>query len=169
MTVYTAAFSAITLTNAGGTQDLFELVPDATTRLRILEIELNQYTDFGDAQAEIVSLLVMRGHSTTGSGGSAVTPVNLSPYSRASVTTVARNNTTLATAGSPETVLATGWHLQAGFIWRPPLESLPLQQRRYIVVQPSQRLVIRLNSTLADDVTANGTVTFEEIGKAPTD
>lgn len=167
MTVFTAAFSAVTLTNAGGTQDLFELVPNGTTRLRLLEIELNQYSDFGDAQAEIVALLIMRGHTTTGSGGSAVTPVNLNPYGRASVTTVARNNTTLASAGSPETILASGWHLQAGFIWRPPRSDPPEEFRRHIIVKPSQRLVIRLNSTLADDVTANGTVTFEEIGKAP--
>ena len=169
MTVFTASFSAITLTNAGGTQDLFELVPDATTRIRILELELNQYSDFADAQAEIVALLIMRGHTTTGSGGSAVTPVNVSPYGRASVTTVARNNTTLASAGSPETLLASGWHLQAGFIWRPPEDFQREPFRRQYVVKPSQRLVIRLNSTLADDVTANATVTFEEIGKAPTD
>lgn len=167
MTVYTATFSGITLTSAGGTQDLFELVPNATTRLRILEVELGQYTDFGDAQAEIVSLLIMRGHTTSGSGGSSVTPGNLDPYSRASVTTVERNNTTLATGGSPVTLLASTWHIQAGFLWRPPEDPKLIAHRRQIIVQPSQRLVVRMNSALADDVTANGTVTFEEIGKAP--
>ncbi len=176
MTVFTATFSAITLTNAGGSQDLMELVPDATTRLRLLEIEIMQYSDIGAATAdlaaaemEIVSILVMRGHTTTGSGGAAVTPGNLNSYGRASVTTVAKNNTTLATSGTIVTLLATGWHLQAGFIWRPPEDiSGPDRHRRQIIVAPEERLVIRMNSTLDDDVVANMTVTFEEIGKAPT-
>ena len=169
MTVFTAQFNGIAITAASGTQDLFELVPDATTRLRLLEIELNQGSDFGDAQAEIRPLLIMRGHTTTGSGGAAVTPVNVNPYGRVSVTTVARNNTTLASAGSPETLLATGWHLQAGFIWRPP-ETLVRGDpfRRHFLVKPSQRLVIRLATAVADDLAdVSGTVTFEEIGKSP--
>ena len=170
MTVFTAQFNGVAITNASGTQDLFELVPDATTRIRLLEIELNQASDFGDAQAEIRTLLIMRGHTTTGSGGGAVTPVNLDPYGRASVTTVARNNTTLATAGSPETIIASGWHLQAGFIWRPPEVSIPGVKlfRRFILVKPSQRIVIRLAEAVTDDLAdVSGTVTFEEIGKSP--
>ena len=170
MTVFTAQFNGIAITSASGTQDLFELVPDATTRIRILEVEINQGSDFGDAEAEIRPILFMRGHTTTGSGGSAVTPANLSPYGRVSVTTVARNNTTLATAGSPKTVLATGWHLQAGFIWRPPEDFARDPFRRHIVIKPSQRFVIRLATGLADDLAdVSATVTFEEIGKAPKD
>lgn len=170
MTVFTAQFNGVAITSASGTQDLFELAPGATTRLRLLEVELNQASDFGDAQAEIRTLLFMRGHTTTGSGGSAVTPVNVNPYSRVSVTTVARNNTTLASAGSPETLLATGWHLQAGFIWRPPEDltrGLDPHRRQY-VIQPSQRFVIRLAEAVTDDLAdVSGTVTFEEIGKSP--
>ena len=168
MTVFTAQFNGFALTTANGTHDLFELVPDGTTRIRLLEVELNQGSDFGDAQAEIRPLLFMRGHTTTGSGGSAVTPVNVNPYGRASVTTVASNNTTLATAGSPETLLATGWHLQAGFIWRPPEDLQRDPFRRHYVIKPSQRFVIRLAVAVADDLAdVAGTVTFEEIGKAP--
>ncbi len=177
MTVFTATFSAITLTNAGASQDLMELVPDATTRLRLLEIEIMQYSDIGAATAdlaaaemEIVSILVIRGYTTAGAdSATAVTPVNLNSYGRASVTTVTRNNTTLAKDGTPKTLLSTGWHLQAGFIWRPPEDlSGPDRHRRQILIAPSERVVIRMNSTLDDDVVANMTVTFEEIGKAPT-
>ncbi len=176
MTVFTATFSAITLTNSGGTQDLMELVPDATTRLRLLEIEIMQYSDIGGASAdaaaaemEIVSILVIRGYTTAGADSATpVTPVNLNSYGRNSATGVTRNNTTLATSGTPKTLLATGWHLQAGFIWRPPEDiSGPDRHRRQIIIAPEERLVIRMNSTLDDDVVANMTVTFEEIGKAP--
>ncbi len=168
MTVFTAQFNGIAVTSASGTQDFFELVPDGTTRIRILEIEINQASDFGDAQAEIRPILIIRGHTTTGSGGAAVTPVNVNPYGRVSVTTVARNNTTLASAGSPETVLASGWHLQAGFIFRQPEDVARDPYRRHIVVKPSQRLVIRLAVAVADDLAdVSGTVMFEEIGKAP--
>ena len=170
MTVFTASFSAVSV--GAATQDLFELVPDATTRVRLLEIEIAQYSplDFGDMQAEILGITILRGHTTGGSGGSVVTPVNVNPYGRASVTTVEANNTTLASAGSPETLLASGWHIQAGFIWRPP-EDAPRGVppfRRHFLIKPSQRLVIR-TSAPADELTlTNGTVTFEEIGKAPT-
>lgn len=173
MTVFTAQFNGVAITNASGTQDLFELVPDATTRIRLLEIELNQASDFGDAQAEIRTILIMRGHTTTGSGGTAVTPVRVRTAksdARASVTTVAANNTTLATGGSPVTVLATAWHLQAGFIWRPD-ENAPRGVpafRRHIEAAPSERLVIRMAEAVTDDLAdVSGTVMFEEIGKSP--
>ena len=164
MTVFTAQFNGVAILNSDGSQDLFELVPDATTRIRILEVEINQASDFGDAQAEIRTILFMRGHTTTGSGGSAVTPGNVSPYSRASVTTVARNNTTLASSGTVVTLLATGWHLQAGFIWRPPEDDrAEVPFRRQFVIKPSQRFVIRLADTVADDLAnVSATVTFEE-------
>lgn len=164
MTVFTAQFNGVSITNASGTQDIFELVPGATARLRLLEVEINQVSDVADAQAEQRTLLFMRGHTTTGSGGSAVTPVNLNPYGRASVTTVARNNTTLASSGSPETVVATMWNLQAGFVWRPVMFEPPEAFRRFILVQPSQRFVIRLAEAVTDDLAnVSGTVTFEEL------
>ena len=169
MTVFTAQFNAVTVAITTP-QDLFELVPDSTTRIRILEVELNQGSDFGDGEAEIRTITFIRGFTTTGDIGSAVTPVNLNPYGRASVTTVAANNTTLAKDGTGQILLATAWHLQAGFIWRPPETFARDPFRRQIIVKPSQRFVIRLPVGLTDEVTdVNGTVTFEEIGKAAKD
>ena len=48
MTVFTASFSAVAITAA---QDLFEIVAPSNSRVRLLEIDIGQYTDFGDAQA----------------------------------------------------------------------------------------------------------------------
>ena len=42
MTVFTAAFQGVAISAA---QDVFELLPDATTRIRILGFEIAQYSD----------------------------------------------------------------------------------------------------------------------------
>ena len=164
MTVFSAAFSAVAITNA---QDLFEIVAPADSRVRLLEIDIGQYSDFADAQAEILSLAIHRGHTVSGSAGSTVTPVNVNPYGRAAGAVVEANNTTVATT-SGTLLWATGWHLQAGFIWRPP-EDMPRGLdpfRRHILIKPSQRLVIRITAP-TDEITTNGSILFEEIGKSP--
>ena len=166
MTVFSAAFSAVAISVA---QDLFEIVAPANSRVRLLEIDIGQYSDFGDAQAEILSLTIHRGHTVSGSGGSSVTPVNISPYGAAAGSTVEANNTTVATT-SGTLLWATGWHVQAGFLWG-PLENAPrsvLPFRRHIIIKPSQRLVIRILGP-TDALTTNGSILFEEIGKAPAD
>ena len=166
MTVFSAAFSAVAISAA---QDLFEIVAPSDSRVRLLEIDIGQYSDFGDAQAEILSLTIHRGHTTSGSGGSSVTPVNVNPYGRLAGTVVEANNTTVATT-SGTLLCSTIWHVQAGFLWS-PLENTPhgvLPFRRHILIKPSQRLVIRITIP-ADVFTANGSVLFEEIGKAPID
>ena len=162
MTVFTAAFSAVAITAA---QDLFEIVAPANSRIRLLEIDIGQYTDFGDAAAEIIPLTMFRGHTVSGSGGSSVTPANVSPYGRAAGATVEANNTTVATT-SGVLIWSTAWHIQAGFIWRPPEDMEMDPFRRQIVLQPSQRFVIRIGAPI-DSITTNGTVLFEEMGKAP--
>jgi len=153
MPVYTATFSAISVAAA---QDLFELVAHASSRVEVCEIEIGQYSDAGDAEDEMLSLLVIRGNTTTGSGGAAVTPVNMAPWSRAAVTVVARNNTTVATAGSPATLLSTAWNVRAGWYWRP-------QPGERILMEQGQRLVVRTTAP-TDALTMNGTIKFRELG-----
>ena len=173
MTVFTASFSGVAVSAA---QDLFEIVAPADSRIRLLEIDIGQYSDFGDAQAEIVAISVHRGHTVSGSGGTSITAgatdsayglININPYGRASGATVEVNNTTVATT-TGELLWATGWHIQAGFLWRPD-ESAPRGLppfRRHILIKPSQRLVIRITAP-ADALTTNGSILFEEIGKSP--
>lgn len=164
MSVYSAAFSAVSVAAA---QDLFEIVAPANSRVRLLEIDIGQYSDFGDAEAEILSLAIWRGHTVSGSGGSTVTPANINPYGGNAGSTVEANNTTVATT-SGTLLWATTWHVQAGFLWSPgeahARGALPF--RRHIVIQPSQRLVIRITAP-TDALTTNGSVLFEEIGKSP--
>lgn len=150
MPIYSATFSAIAVSAA---QDLFELVAPASGPVRIREIRIGQYTDFGDAAAEILSIQLVRGHTTTGSGGSAVVPSALgeSNWSRS---TLARNNTTIAANGSPQILLADAFNIQAGWWYRPPEDER-------IIIQPSARFVVRITLP-ADALTVNGTLIFEE-------
>ena len=145
---FTATFSAVAVSAA---QDLFEITAPATHRVAITELRLGQYTDFGDAASEILSLLIIRNYTTTGSGGAAVTPVALVPSEATAASTVARNNTTGATDGTPLILLADAWNVQTPYRWE-----------GRIIIPASTRLVVRITAP-ADAITTNGTLVFEEL------
>ena len=158
MAIYVATFAAVVVSAA---QDVFEIVAPASSRLTIREIRLGQYSDPGDAEAEMLSVQIIRGYTTSGSGGSAVTPVNFSPVSGAAspVATVERNNTTVAQDGTGAVLLADTFNVMGG--WR----YYPVPEER-IEVGVSQRLVVRITAP-ADSLTMNGTMVYEEVGKVP--
>jgi len=114
MSIYTATFSGIAVNAA---QDAFEIVAPANSRVAIREVRLGQYSDAGDAQAEMLSVTVERGYATSGSGGVAVTPANLMGHAGAPASTAAveRNNTTVATGGAPATLIADSWNAFASW------------------------------------------------------
>ena len=149
--IYSATFSGVAATAA---QDVFELVAPANARLTIRKIVLGQYSDFGDAQAEILSVTVLRGHTTSGSGGSTPTPASMNGYAPPSAATVEANNTTVASGGSPETLIADTMNVASGWFHEPPPEER-------ISIKDGERLVVRINAP-ADEITINGTVVFEE-------
>lgn len=155
--VYTATFSAISVSAA---QDLFEIVAPADSRIAICEIDIGQYSDAGDSQAEMLSLQIIRGYTTSGSGGAAVTPDNLTPWSRAAGATVERNNTTVAQDGTAAILHATAFNVQAGWFYKPKYD-VEFDERFKLEV--STRLVIRITAP-ADAITMNGTIKFQEIG-----
>lgn len=164
MAIYTATFAAIGVAAA---QDLFEIVAPSNSRVKINSIEIGQYTDFGDAAAEILSMQLIRGFTTTGSGGAAVTPANISGItgSPSAGSTVARNNTTVAQDGTGLILLANSWNIQAPWVYQPRRDVDPTRDER-IILAPSQRLVLRVTAP-ADSLTTNGTLIFEEVGQMP--
>lgn len=149
--LYSASFAAIAVSAA---QDVFEIVSGSGVVVAIREIRLGQYTDFGDAASEILSVRLIRGFTTGGSGGGTITPVNIANTSgRAATSVVERNNTTQAQDGG-ETVLSDTWNIAAPWLYEPePAER--------IILPPSTRLVLALTAP-ADEVTANGSLIFEE-------
>jgi len=161
MTTFSATFSAVAVSAA---QDVFEIVAGAGCRVRIRDLKIGQYSDFGDAQAEILSVVIMRGHTTTGTGGTALTPVNLQPWSRAADCTVKVNNTTVAANGSPVTLVADTFNVAAGWSLRDCLSVWDAPKAVFqegIWIEAGQRLVVRITAP-ADALTMNGTLVFEE-------
>ena len=153
MPIFSASFTGVAVSVE---QDLFEFLTHASSRIAVWSIALGQYSDAGDAAAEMLSISVLRGHTTPGAGGTALTPVNFEPLSGTAVTGVDRNNTTLATTGAA-TLLSDTFNIQAGWFWTPPKGNAPL------IVAVSSSLVVRISAP-ADAITMSGTVIFEEYG-----
>jgi hypothetical protein len=149
---YKAAFSAIAVTAA---QDLWEVNAASAKPCWIPRVELGQYTDAGDAQDELLSLLWIRDHSTSGSGGGTITPTPEGAVGAFSGT-VERNNTTQATGGSPLTFGATSWNVRSGYIWAP-------DPMGWIFVPGGGRVVLAMTAP-ADSITLNGTAWIIECG-----
>src|SRR3990167_3670025 len=150
--IFTATFSAVAVSAA---QDVFTIVAPQGKRVKIREIVLAQYTDFADAAAEILSVLVVRGYTTAGSGGSAGTPGNVDPSGRRASATVRRNDTTVATGGTAAVLRSGAWNIQSEWLYIP-------DQSERAILQPDQRLVVRITAP-AGSVTMNATLVFEEV------
>lgn len=152
--LYSAVFSGVAVT---AQQDLFELAAPADCIVVVHQIILTQSTEVGDAQEEGLSILLKRGATTTGSGGSTVTPAPTEFGFAAAGSTAKANNTTKATTGTIVTLHAENWNVRSDKL------ILPTPELR-LVLSPSQRLTVELATTPADSITMSGTLYFEEIG-----
>jgi hypothetical protein len=157
--IFSASFTAGTLTAAA--TDIFELVTGATARIAICGIDFGQYSDSGDAAAELLGISIIRGYTTSGNGTS-VTPANLKPWSRASTVTAEYLAATVASNGSPITVFSSSFNIQAGFLYRPKFDLANGFDER-IWLDISSRLVVRVTAP-ADELTVSGTIWFQEAG-----
>lgn len=152
MRVYTLTIQNSSVSAA---QDLFELVTTSSSNLRLLGFLFGQSSDHGDAQAEALRLSVVRGYTTTGSGGSSSTPDPMdATNTMAAAATCKISNTTLATSGTAVILLADVINLQAGYsIWWTP-ETAPK-------IGISTRVVVRITAP-SDAITVNATLYFAE-------
>lgn len=154
MTVYAVTFAAVAITAA---QDLFEIVAPSNSRLKLRSVRVDQYTDFGDAASELIPVSIIRGHTTSGSGGTTATPVPVGVTTKAAAATAEVNNTTIAADGAPVTLFAGAWNIEDGFNW------CPRHYDEQIGIEASQRLVVRCGAP-ADSLTVSGTLVFEDTG-----
>ena len=151
---YAVTFNAVALTAAA---DLFEITPADDKPCEVVSIYIGQTTEAGDAADEMLGVQIIRGFTTSGSGGSAATPTPLRPADTAAGFTAEVNNTTLANTGTTTTLHSDAFNVRAGWVYIPPLDARP------VVNQGNTTLVVRITAP-ADSVTFNGTLIVRELG-----
>lgn len=151
---YTVQFNAVAVT---AQQDLFEVVAPSDATVIIHDFCVSQVSEVGDTAEEGLALLLKSGSTTSGSGGSAPTPVPIELGDAAFGGTTEVNNTTKATAGTIVTHGAWNWNI------RVPFEKVFTPETRP-VLSPSRRATLELATTPADSITMSGWMTIEEIG-----
>lgn len=140
-------------------QDLFEIGPAAQKPVALHGLILSNVggtADAGDAQEELLRLTVVRGHTTSGSGGGTAGITALSPADTTKGFSVEVNNTTIASAGTAVTLLADGWNIRIPYqmFWTP--ETRP-------VCANAEFICVRLPAAPADAVSCSGTLYVEEL------
>lgn len=155
--IFAFTFSAVSLSTAGPA-DLFFFTAPSNSRVSIREIRIGQYTDFGDAQAELLPIQLMTASTGTGAG-SAITGLNVLRHTGAPTagSSVTGPTTTVASTTSAVVNLSDSFNVAAGFYYKPDWDER-------IVVPPSGKFALRVG-TPNDAITLNGTLTLQEIGK----
>jgi hypothetical protein len=152
--IYTVQFNGVAVT---AQQDLFEITAAAGKPCRILSINLSQSSEVGDAQEEQLLILVKSGQTTSGSGGTAPTPVTANPSDAAAGFSAEVNNTTKASTGTIVTHLPDAWNVRMP-LWKYPPEKAAIE------LSGGRRMTVELASTPADSITMNGYMEIEEEG-----
>lgn len=153
--IYTVTFSAVAVTVA---VDLFEIRPASNKPVEVIGIFVGQSSDVGDAAAEILPYTVIRGFTTSGSGGATPTPAPLNRSDSAAGFSAETCNTTVATTGTTATLHADSFHIAAGEkLWLP-------EGCEWEASAADTSLVVRLAATPADSLTMSGTLYVREQG-----
>lgn len=158
--MYTVPYTG-TLTNAGGDSDLLELLPADDKPVRLRGWIIGQTSEVGDAAEEAIRISVIRlpATVTSGSGGSAVTPAALDSADAAAGVAAEANNTTVATTSSTAvTLMEMAWNERQS-----PWEFWFPDERFCPIAKQGEGLVVRNQTTIADDLTLTATFFIEEM------
>lgn len=152
---YTVEAEGVAVTAA---VDLFELTPADDKPVQIYGLFSGQRSDFGDAQAEILGYRIIRGHTVSGSGGSAPTPRPLDRSGASAGFTAETNNTTAANTGTTHNLHSDAYNVALGEkLWVP-------EGSEWEASQADTTLVGRLMAAPADSLTMSLTVYVREQG-----
>lgn len=152
--MYTSQFDNVTVTNAS--QDIWELVAAAGVSVMVhwIKVTFAPTITSGVAQDVRVRLQLVE-RSTTGTGGSAVTPVGINPRN-----TVAAATTTTRTVTTPGTIGDIRWSDQPSVIV--PFELIFTPDTR-MPIQGGGRLCLFLAAAPGQTFVTDSTICFEEI------
>lgn len=153
--IYSVEFEGVAVTTA---VDPFELTPADDKPVNIIGLFHSQSSDLGDAAAEIIRYRIIRGHTTSGSGGAAPTPRPLDRSGPAAGFAAETNNTTAASVGTVHNLHSDAWHIAVGEkLWIPAGCDWEASQADTTLLQ-------RLMAAPADSLTMSGTLYVAEDG-----
>ncbi len=157
--VYVVSFDGGSILNADGDIDWFEITPADDKPIRLLGLFMSQTSDLGDTNEEVLTWKVLRGHTTSGSGGVTPTIDSIDPIDAAAGFTAEALNDVVASVATPDEGHTGGWNI------RIPLEVFWTPETAMSASQANTIIVIRQIDTAADDLTGvSGTLYVEELG-----
>lgn len=159
--IYTVPYTG-TLTAAGADSELFYLKPAADKPIRLRGFRLAQSSEVGDAAEENIRVSIIWLPTTVtapNTGGTAVTPVDVDRIGNTTAGFTARCNDSVVatTSGTAVTLEELAWNER-----NTPMEIRWLDDREQPNVANASALVVRNQSTLADDMTIEITAWVEE-------
>lgn len=157
MRVYKAPFDTAAAFTASF--DFVELTPADDKPIVLVRLNCYQTTDLGDAAEEVLRWSVVRGNTTSGSGGTASTAVlAVKPTQSAAGCTYEALNSTKASAGTAVEGTQGGWNI------RIPLDFVFLPEERDEASQANTLLCWRCDTAPADSITVGGGISLGEWG-----
>lgn len=154
--LYSISFVAQTIANASGDYDLFEIDPADDKPVALHELRLHQTSELGDAAEEILTIKVVRGHTTTGNG-TATTPRPMKHADTAAGAVCETVGSTIASTGTGVDLYVGGMNV------RVPFEKIWTPDARPTCADTEGLIVVRMTTTVADDLTMSGDLIFEEL------
>lgn len=160
--IYAVPFDQQSFTAANGDHDFFEIDPATEKPVEIVAIFIDNKSEVGDAQEEMVAWSVERFSGatfTSGTGGATPTPIPLDPNDGAASFAADTANTAIATTTGTKVQLHAG-----AFNIRTGLQLIfPPDMRPKCDGAAHSAIVVRLLTQLADDATLSGTLYVREI------
>ena len=137
--------------------DFFELQPAVNIPIVLHACYISQVTDVGDSNEEMLRVQIVRGNTTSGSGGATTTPQPLDQNDSASGDVVVEVlNTTEASSGTEEPMHSETFNIRSGWVY------IPTPEMR-IRVQNAELLCIRLLVAPGSAIFMSGSIYFEEL------
>jgi hypothetical protein len=156
--IYTVSFSG-TVTAAGADTDWLELTPADDKPCKLRGLLISQISEVGDTAEEGLRFSIIRLPATVTSGnGTATTGQPVHDLDAAAGFAAETNGATVATtSGTAVTLVEFGWNerMSPYEMWFPDPDFAP-------TVRQASALVVRMQTTLADDMTAAATFWVEE-------
>jgi hypothetical protein len=138
--------------------DVFELLAATSKPLTLAGFEIGQTSEIGDAQEEMLTLILKRvtGAPTSGSGGGTAAFQPMQPNDAAAGATLETGNTTQLTGGTSVELRRWSWNV------RQPQLYLPVPECR-IILDAGTRLVLSVSAPADSISTIQGSVDVLEL------